>query len=212
MQKFWTKTKKILMIVYFSLLTLFLVSNIYNVVARNLGDDLPFVFGLSFISYQGTQLEPDLNDGDMLMVFRLNETGKANLKNGDLIVFDFEGSLAVSFVQYVLDDSYITGTTDGRANATVNYDQIYGKVLFIGSNLGGFINFVNDWLFLILLLLFYGLSIWIYLVLLLGEISESEIKILNVKEFIQKIHNGKEDNNLNFLKINNKIDKWSFAN
>lgn len=203
-----------LLSIMYIILGFMLLFNLYNVVNKMFGIMLPNYFGYSFVCMSENS-SLSLEGGRLLIVKRVSAD---NIEIGDLLVFKYDNELAVSKVIIVLDGGsvenggnealggYITSSgiddESGEPNASVPYDDVFGKVIgnYDGGNL---LNYFTSWQFNIMLVTAFIIIVWTNIVILQLKITEEDSKLERKARFEQymKSKNLKGDEGKNNSEI-----------
>ena len=118
--------KGIIRILLLSLCGMIVGLNLYQLNANKLvGNQLPMPFGYGAAVVLSGSMEPELSEGDLIIVKEVNEYQK-----GDVVVFQDPNSLVVHRIIHLDDDSVITkGDANNVADEPIEKASIKGKVV-----------------------------------------------------------------------------------
>ena len=180
MQKQKKIIRKVALMIMYVLLSSMLMFNLYNILNKVLGNELPSYFGYSFLCLEHGE-KMNMADGTLLVVARVP---KDSVKEGQLLVFKYDDEIAFSKVLHILDGGedgavigYVTSTIDtNKANAVVDVADVYGKVVKSGGG-GNFLGFLISWQFCIILFACFMAIIWTHIIIIiLRTAREEELK------------------------------------
>lgn len=187
--------KVTLLVLMYVVLGVLMAFNLFNVLNTLCDYKLPNYFGYSFLCMSNDS-SFYIEGGELIIVERVPAD---SIKEDELLVFDFDGDIAVSNVKYVLDGGneiyggekengggYITyakiydsetGTYTEVINASVSYEEVYGKVVGNIPVLGNVLSYLTSWQFNLLLLTIYVVIIWTNILLINVKIKVMEDRV-----------------------------------
>lgn len=176
--------KVTLLVLMYIILGVLMAFNLFNVLNKLCDYKLPNYFGYSFLC-MSNESSFYIEGGELIIVQRVPAN---SIKEDELLVFEFDGDIAVSNVKYVLDGGdeiyggeaengggYITyakiydsetGAYNEVINASVSYNEVYGKVVGNIPVLGNVLSYLTSWQFNVLLLNIYIVIIWANILLI----------------------------------------------
>ncbi len=192
--------------VVFSVLTTVLV-----IAAKNDKDNVPALFGKSFITIQTNSMTPTYDVGDLVFMEKLSDEEKQSLKAGDIITFhapiDIDGDgetgdINTHRIEYI-ENGRIYTKGDNPAATTdqpITYDAVIGKCTAKGKlgGFGGALDFLSSSLGFLLcvvlpMLLFFLYELYSFISLLVArkavanpvsKETEEEIKRKAIEEYL----------------------------
>ena len=138
------------------------------------------LFGISLFDMDNNLMKNDINKNDLIIAKEVEEN---ELKEGDIIVYDFNGQIIVSKVYKINDGKYMTKLNQGYYlnREEINYSQIIGKVIkclpFLGIVLAILQKKVMSIIVIILLILLYNYN---------NYLSEKKLERYRKKRRIEK--------------------------
>lgn len=138
------------------------------------------LFGISLFDMDNNLMKNDINKNDLIIAKEVEEN---ELKEGDIIVYDFNGQIIVSKVYKINDGKYMTKLNQGYYlnREEINYSQIIGKVIkclpFLGIVLAILQKKVMSIIVIVLLILLYNYN---------NYLSEKKLERYRKKRRIEK--------------------------
>ncbi len=125
------------------LLVLFIL---FVIVVQRLSDNKANIMGIGVYTIISESMAPDYEVGDMLLTYHVKEE---DLKVGDDVVYlgkvnDFKDKIVTHRIIKIDSRIHTKGTNNPVADPSIDYSQIYGKVIFKLSVLSTFSKLMNN--------------------------------------------------------------------